>query len=229
MNPEQAFQSRLEQYRLHGALLSIDEINFYKHELGPDALDAEGLELIERSEREYEKQEEETWRSLEESGLALEASARLNQQLEEAKGSLEAKRDELQGAYEQLEQQKNALEQQNNELVVTKERLEEAKLATDRDYDEALERLQIQEQLNLMADKVKSQRSLLSWQNWFGAVVVLGTGALFAYTKEQIIAGAFVTLTSMYLQTMSGSFSSFFGANREQQNQSSGQKKPPAR
>ena len=225
MTALEAFHSRLEQYRLHQALLGIDEINFYKQELDLDALDAEGRELLERSERDYEKQEEETWRSLEESGLALEASARLNRELEEAKGSLESKRDELQSAYEQLEDQKDALEQQNHELVATKERLEEAKRLADREYDEALERLRIQEQLNMMADKVKGQRELLSRQNWLGAFVVVGTGGLFAVTKEQIIAGAFVTLTSMYLQTMSGSFSSFFGGAFDQQKQRPGREK----
>lgn len=216
MNALEAFRSRLAQYQLHQGLLSIDEINFYREELDLDVLDAAGRDLLERSRREFERTEEETWQTLEESGRALEASAELNDELKEAKASLEKKRDELQSAYEQLESQKGELEAQNRELMVIKEDLEAAKQKVDEDYDDALERLRVQEQLNMMVDKAKGQRELLSWQNWLGAFVVGGTGVLFAITEEQILAGAFVTLTSMYLQTMSGSFSSFFGSGMEQ-------------
>lgn len=213
MTPLNAFMNRLEQYRLHRALLSIDEINFYKQELDLDAIDPDGIELFEASERAHEQAEEDTWHALEEAGQALEASEQLNNELKEAQGTLHEQRDELQTAYEQLETQKAALEAQNHELVVTQERLETAKEQADADYDDALDRLRVQEHLNLMADKVKGQRALLSRQNWLGTLVVCGTGVLFAFTGEQIIAGAFVTLTSMYLQTMSGSFSSFFGSS----------------
>jgi predicted ribosome quality control (RQC) complex YloA/Tae2 family protein len=216
MSPLDAFRSRLAQYRIHNVLLGIDELNFYKQKVPPEELDDEGRLFVQASQEAHDREEEEAWRALDEAGKALEASERLNDELTETKQMLEGRRDELQEAYAAVEQQKKALEQQNEQLVTTQESLEQAKQKAVEDLRVAIERLQLQERLGLLVDRLKSQGSLLRTQNWLGPMVVASTGVLFWVTKEQIIGGAFVTLASMYLQTLSGNFGAFFGAHDSQ-------------
>lgn len=216
MTPLEALRSRFEQYKSHNVLLSIDELNYYKQSIPSEDLTDEERSLLDTSQVAHDREDTETWRALDESAKALEASERLNDELSGTKMSLEQRRDELQAAYGAVGEQKRALEQQNRELVATQYRLEQAKQKADEDLRIAIERLQLTERMNLLVDRLKSQSSLLRTQNWLAPLVVASTGVLFWATKEQIIGGAFVTLASMYLQTLSGNFASFFAAHDAQ-------------